>query len=53
MTALLHSEALNVLNLLLLYLSTHRKRILAGVKIVAEIKRSVTVESEEDIVRDF
>jgi hypothetical protein len=50
MTALLHSEALNVLNLLLLHLSTHRKRVLAGVKIVAGIKRSVTVETEEDIV---
>jgi serine/threonine-protein kinase ATR len=49
MTALLHSEALNVLNLLLLHLSTHRKRVLAGVKIVAGIKRSVTVETEEDI----
>ena len=50
MTAVLHSEALNVLNLLLLHLSTHRKRVLAGVKIVAGIKRSVTVETEEDIV---
>ena len=51
MTALLHTEARNVLNLLLLHLSTHQKRVLAGVKIVAGTKRSVTVESEEHIVR--
>ena len=53
MTALLHTEARNVLNLLLLHLSTHRKRVLAGIKIVAGIKRSVTVESEENIVRNI
>ena len=51
MTALLHTEARNVLNLLLLHLSTHKARVLAGVKIVAEIKRSVSIESEEHIVR--
>jgi hypothetical protein len=49
MMALLHTEARNVLNLLLLYLSTQRKRVLAGVKIVAGIKRSVSIESEEQI----
>lgn len=51
MTALLHTEARNVLNLLLLHLSTHKTRVLAGVKIVAGIKRSVSIESEEHIVR--
>lgn len=51
MTTLLHSDARNVLNLLLLHLSTHRARVLAGVKIVAGIKRTVSIESEQHIVR--
>lgn len=51
MTTLLHSDARNVLNLLLLHLSTHRVRVLAGVKIVAGIKRTVSIESEQHIVR--
>lgn len=50
MTAVLHTEARNVLNLLLLHLSTHKKRVLGGVKIVAGIKRSVSIESEQNIV---
>ena len=50
MTTLLHSDARNVLNLLLLHLSTHKLRVLAGVKIMAGIKKDVHVESEELIV---
>ena len=50
MTALLHSDAKSVLNVLLLHLSTHRARILAGVKILAGIKQTISLESEEHIV---
>ena len=50
MTALLHSEARSVLNLLLLHLSTHKVRVLAGIKIVAGIKKTVNIESEEHVV---
>ena len=50
MTALLNTDARNVLNMLLLHLNTHRARVLAGVKIVAGIKRSVNIESEQHIV---
>jgi hypothetical protein len=49
MTALLHSEARSVLNLLLLHLSTHKVRVLAGIKIVAGIKKTVNIESEEHV----
>ena len=51
MTAVLHTEARNVLNLLLLHLSTHRKRVLGWIKIVAGVKRSINIESEENIVQ--
>ena len=50
MTALLHSESRSVLNLLLLHLSTYKVRVLAGIKIVAGIKRTVSIESEEHVV---
>ena len=53
MTALLHTEARNVLNLLLLHISTHRACVLAGVKIVAGIKKTISVDSEEEIVRRY
>lgn len=37
MTDLMHSDTKNVLNLLLLHLSTHRDRILIGVRMLAEM----------------
>ena len=37
MTTLLPSDVQNVLNLLLLHLSTHRERVLAGIKMLAEM----------------
>lgn len=37
MADLMHSDTKNVLNLLLLYLSTHRDRILTGVRMLAEM----------------
>ena len=40
MTTLLRSDLKNVLNLLLLHLSTHRERVLAGMKMVAEMNQS-------------
>ena len=36
MTTLLRSDVKNVLNLLLLHLSTHRERVLAGIKMLAD-----------------
>ena len=37
MADLMHSDTKNVLNLLLLHLSTHRDRILTGVRMLAEM----------------
>lgn len=37
MSDLMHSDTKNVLNLLLLHLSTHRNRILTGVRMLAEM----------------
>ena len=50
MTALLHSESRSVLNLLLLHLSAYKVRVLAGIRIVAGIKKTVSIESEEHVV---
>ena len=36
MTTLLRSDMKNVLNLLLLHLSSHRERVLAGIKMLAD-----------------
>ena len=57
MTELLCTDAKNILNLLLLHLSTHRSRIIAGVQILAEMehktaeRRAVVLDTEERIVR--
>ena len=51
MTELLHTEARSVLNLLLLHLSAYKIRVLAGIKIIAGIKRTVSIESEQHVVR--
>ena len=37
MADLMHSDAKNVLNLLLLHLSTHRDRILTGIRMLAKM----------------
>ena len=50
MTALLHTDARTVLNVLLLNLCTHRTRVLAGVKILASIKQTINLDSEEHVV---
>ena len=39
MTTLLPSDVQNVLNLLLLHLSSHRERVLAGIKMLAEVNQ--------------
>ena len=39
MTTLLRSNMKNILNLLLLHLSTHRERVLAGIKMLAEMNQ--------------
>ena len=39
MTTLLRSDVKNVLNLLLLHLSSHRERVLAGIKMLAEVNQ--------------
>ena len=57
MTEMLCSDASNILNLLLLYLSTHKDRVLAAVKMIAEVKHSASehaavtnLDGEEGIV---
>ena len=50
MTALLHTDARTVLNVLLLNLCTHRTRVIAGVKILASIKQTMKLDSEEHVV---
>lgn len=58
MTEMLCSDASNILNLLLLYLSTHKDRVLAAVKMIAEVKHSASehaavtnLDGEEGITR--
>lgn len=46
MTELLSTDAKNILNLLLLHLSTHRSRILSGVRMLAKMEKNMS-ESKE------
>lgn len=48
MADLMHSDTKNVLNLLLLHLSTHRDRILTGVRMLAEMS-TCKMTSGDDI----
>lgn len=41
-STLLRSDSKNILNLLLLHLSTHRSRVLVGVKMLAEMDQTAT-----------
>ena len=56
MTTLMRSDLKNVLNLLLLHLSTHRERVLVGVKMLAEMnqpseeQKTLHVDNEQQIV---
>ena len=56
MTTLLRSDMKNVLNLLLLHLSTHRERVLAGIKMLAEVnqlageEKPLQMDSEKQMV---
>ena len=56
MTTLLRSDMKNVLNLLLLHLSTHRERVLAGIKMLAELnqlageEKPLQMDSEKQMV---
>ena len=49
MTDLMRSDTKNVLNLLLLHLSTDRNRILIGVRMLAEMSSSKKVLDEVDV----
>ena len=49
MTDLMHSDTKNVLNLLLLHLSTDRDRILTGVRMLAEMSSFDTALNEVDV----
>ncbi len=56
MTTLLLSNMKNILNLLLLHLSTHRERVLAGIKMLAEMnqlageEKPLQMDSEKQMV---
>ena len=56
MTTLLRSDVKNVLNLLLLHLSSHRERVLAGIKMLAEMnqlageEKPLQMDSEKQMV---
>ena len=49
MADLMHSDTKNVLNLLLLHLSTHRDRILTGVRMLAKMSASKVTLGEADV----
>ena len=60
MSTLLRSDCKNILNLLLLHLSTHRTRVLVGVKMLAEMNQTATEQkvllnqgTNEEIVSCF
>ena len=51
MTELLHTDIKSILNLLLLNLTSHRMRVLAAIKLLAEMNQTTVVyDSDEKIV---